>query len=272
MIERKFVSQNIREFLVKEFLFKELSRVGLSDVRLQRTPLGEKIVVVASRPGLVVGKGGSNISRLTRELKNKFNLENPQIEIEEVTDPRGNAAVTAEMIANSLEKFGTARFKGVGHKALGSAMESGALGIEVLISGKIPSSRAKTWRFYNGYLKKCGDVSISGVNEAIQIAKTKTGVVGVQVRIMPGTTVLPDKVKVIDVAKQAQEQAQEAAKENKETPEAEQESQSKNKEAKKEKKAETKEDTKEEKKTAKKKSTKKTTKKASTKKETKDEE
>jgi len=198
MIERKFVSQNIKEFLVKEFLFKELSRVGLSDVRLQRTPLGEKIIVVASRPGLVVGKGGSNISRLTRELKEKFNLENPQIEIEEIIDPRGNAAITAELIANSLERFGTARFKGVGHKALGTVMDAGALGIEVLISGKIPGARAKTWRFYQGYLKKCGDISISGVDQAIQIAKTKTGVVGVQVKIMPGSTVLPDKVKIID--------------------------------------------------------------------------
>ena len=205
MIERKFVSQNIKEFLVKEFLFKELSRVGLSDVKLQRTPLGEKIIVVASRPGLVVGKGGSNISRLTRELKERFNLENPKIEIEEVIDPRGNAAVTAELIANSLERFGTARFKGVGHKALGTAMESGALGIEVLISGKIPSSRAKTWRFYQGYLKKCGDISISGVDQAVQIARTKTGVVGVQVRIMPGSTILPDKIKIIDQTQQVSE-------------------------------------------------------------------
>jgi small subunit ribosomal protein S3 len=196
MIERKFISQNMKEFLVKDYLFKELSRVGMSDVTLHRTPLGEKIVISASRPGLIVGKGGGNISRLTRELKEKFNLENPQIEIEEVRDPRGDAAITAEMIANSLERFGSARFKGVGHKAMGDVIGSGALGVEILISGKIPSSRAKTWRFYQGYLKKCGDVSIVGVNKAQQAARLKTGVVGVQVKIMPGSTVLPDKISV----------------------------------------------------------------------------
>src|SRR6056297_2344600 len=161
MIERKFVSQNMKEFLVKDFLFKELSRVGLSDVALQRTPLGEKIIISASRPGLVVGKGGSNIARLTKELQKRFDLESPQIEIEEVKDPRGNAAITAEMIANSLERFGSARFKGVGHKAISSVIDSGSQGVEILISGKIPSSRAKTWRFYKGYLKKCGDVAVS---------------------------------------------------------------------------------------------------------------
>lgn len=198
MIERKFVSQNIKEFKIKEYLFRELSRVGLSDVKLQRTPLGDKIIVSASRPGLVVGKGGANIARLTRVLKDEFKLDNPQIEIEEVIDPRGNAVITAEMIANSLEKFGSARFKGVGHKAMATVMASGALGVEILISGKIPSSRAKTWRFYMGYLKKCGDISISGVDKAQQIANLKTGVVGIQVSIMPGTTVLPDKIKLLE--------------------------------------------------------------------------
>jgi small subunit ribosomal protein S3 len=196
MIERKFISQNMKEFLVKDYLFKELSRVGLSDVTLHRTPLGEKIIIVASRPGLIVGKGGGNITRLTRELKEKFGLENPQIEIEEVKNSRSDSAITAEMIANSLERFGSARFKGVGHKAMSDVLASGALGVEILISGKIPSSRAKTWRFYQGYLKKCGDVSVSGVNTSIQAAKLKSGIVGVQVRIMPESTVLPDKISI----------------------------------------------------------------------------
>ena len=194
MIERKFVSQNMKEFEVKKHLFEQLKRAGLSDVKLQRTPLGEKIQVFASRPGLVVGKGGGNITKLTEDLKQKFNMENPQIEIEEVSNPRANAAITSELITNSLERFGSQRFKGVGHKALTSVMEGGALGVEILISGKIPSSRAKTWRFYQGYLKKCGDISISGVDKSHQIAKLKTGVVGVSVNIMPGDTVLPDKI------------------------------------------------------------------------------
>lgn len=200
MIERKFVSQNMKEFLVKDFLFKELSRVGLSGVAVQRTPLGEKVIISASRPGLVVGKGGSNIARLTKELQSRFDLENPQIEIEEVSDPRGNAAITAEMIANSLERFGSARFKGVGHKAISSVIDSGSLGVEILISGKIPSSRAKTWRFYQGYLKKCGDIAISGVNESKQVAKLKTGIVGIQVKIMPSSTILPDKITLKDLS------------------------------------------------------------------------
>ena len=118
MIERKFVKQNMKEFEVKEYVAKQLSRVGLSDVKLQRTPLGEKIIISASRPGLVVGRGGANITKLTKDLKEKFNFENPQIEIDEVAVIAADANIVAEMIANSLERFGPQRFKGIGHKAM----------------------------------------------------------------------------------------------------------------------------------------------------------
>ena len=194
MIERKFISQNFKEFQIKEYIKKTLSKVGLSDVKLQRTSLGERLIISASRPGLVVGRGGSTIQRLTSDLKTKFNLQNPQIEIEEIKDFSLDAGVVAESIVGQLERFGTQRFKGVGHKSLEAVMRAGALGVEILISGKIPSSRAKTWRFAVGYMKKCGDLAITGVDTAKTFASLKTGVVGVQVRIMPGTTKLPDQV------------------------------------------------------------------------------
>ena len=100
----------------------------------------------------------------------------------------------AEGIVAQLERFGTQRFKGVGHKTVEAVMRSGALGVEILISGKVPSSRAKTWRFTDGYMKKCGDIAITGVDHAIEAANLKTGTVGIQVRIMPPTTVLPDAI------------------------------------------------------------------------------
>jgi small subunit ribosomal protein S3 len=197
MIERKFVSANIKEFQIKEFVGAQLSRVGLSDVKLQRTPLGEKIIVSASRPGLVVGRSGSNIQKLTKELKEKFNLENPQIEIEEIKQINLDPSIVAEGIASSLERFGTKQFKGAGHKAMTAVMEAGALGIEILISGKIPSQRARTWRFYEGYLKKCGDIALTGVHVAYKTAHLKTGVVGIKVSIMPGDTRLPDRIDLL---------------------------------------------------------------------------
>lgn len=197
-IERKFVAQNLKEFRIKEFVSTQLSRVGLSSIKLQRTPLGDKILIRASRPGLVVGRAGSNIQKLTEALKEEFNLENPQIEIEEVENLGLDANIIAEMIVNSMERFGSSRFKGVGHRALQDVMNAGALGVEILISGKIPSQRARTWRFYQGYLKKCGDVAITGVDVAYKTAVLKSGAVGVKVSIMPPTTKLPDQITLLE--------------------------------------------------------------------------
>ena len=194
MILRKVVDQKLKEFEIGEFIQGSLKRVGLSHIKLQMTPLGEKIIIYASRPGLIVGRKGQNIRKLTSTLKKRFGLENPQIEINEIENLNLNANIVAERIANSLEKFGPVRFKAIGHKALESVMQSGALGVEILITGKIPSSRAKRWRFYQGYLKKCGDIALTGVNTAYTSAQIKSGTVGIQVRIMPPDTVLPDKI------------------------------------------------------------------------------
>jgi small subunit ribosomal protein S3 len=196
MIERKIIADKVKEFQIKEFVANQLGKVGLSDVKLQKTPLGEKIIIAASRPGLVVGRAGANITKLTKELKKNFSLENPQIEIEEVQQTDIDSNIIAEMIAGSLERFGSARFKGIGHKAMSNVMNAKALGVEILISGKIPSSRAKTWRFYQGYLKKCGDISISGVDKAYASAKLKTGIVGIKVSIMPSHIKLPDNIQL----------------------------------------------------------------------------
>jgi len=197
MIERKFVAEKLKEFQIEEFVANNVKGAGHSKTRMQRTPLGEKIIVHAAKPGLVVGKKGQDIRELTKNLKKKFNLENPQIEISEIEDIHLDVEVTAERIKENLERFGSSKFKGIGHKVMQDVMDSGALGVEILISGKIPSSRAKRWRFYQGYLKKCGDVALTGVHKAYAIAKLKTGIVGIKVSIMPSTTILPDKVSLL---------------------------------------------------------------------------
>ena len=175
MIERKFVAQKLKEYQIQDYIKYNLKNVGHSHTKMIKTPLGEKIVIYASRPGLIVGRKGQNIKDLTKVLKKKFELENPQIEISEVGDINLDANIVAERITSSLERFGAEKFKAIGHKTMESVMNAGAMGVEIIVSGKIPSSRAKSWRFYAGYLKKCGDIAVSGVNKAQGQAKLKTG-------------------------------------------------------------------------------------------------
>jgi len=205
MIERQFVSENIKEFQIQEYVIGTLKRAGLSQVKMQKTPLGEKIVVYASRPGIIVGRKGQSIKKLTRTLKTRFNLENPQIEISEVKEVWTDPQIIADTIANSIERYGISKFKAVGHKAMSSAMQANALGIEIIMSGKIPSARAKRWRFYQGYLKKSGDVAKTQVAKAYAAVQLKTGTVGIQVRVMRGDAQLPDNIKLRAKAEKAGE-------------------------------------------------------------------
>lgn len=197
MIERKFVAQKIKEFQIEEYITQTLKNVGHSHTKMIKTPLGEKIVIYTSRPGLIVGRKGQNIKQLTKTLKKRFNMENPQIEISEVNNPNLDAKIIAEKIVDALEKFGSQKFKAIGHKVMTDVMKAGALGIEIVVSGKVPSARAKSWRFYQGYLKKCGDIA-SSVRKTNAQAHLKTGVIGVKVSIMPPDIKLPDDIRIVD--------------------------------------------------------------------------
>ncbi|MEK6863119.1 MAG: 30S ribosomal protein S3 [Nanoarchaeota archaeon] len=206
MIERTFIAQKTREYFIRKYVGEMLGSVGISSISLKKIPLGEKIVINTSRPSLIVGSKGANIRSLTRALKEKFNLENPQIEINEVKNIFLDANVVAERIVSSLERFGSARFKGIGHKMMENVMNAGALGVEIIISGKVPSARAKSWRFYTGYLKKCGDVALS-VRTAKRPALLKSGIIGVKVAIMPPDIILPDRTTILEEPEQAKETA-----------------------------------------------------------------
>ncbi|MBN2881665.1 30S ribosomal protein S3 [Candidatus Woesearchaeota archaeon] len=201
MIERKIVAHKLKEFQIKEFIAGEFRNAGICAINLKKTPLGDKVVISTSRPGLIVGRKGKNIKQLTTTLKNKFNLDNPELEINEIKDIYLNAIIVSNTIASSLEKFGSQRFKGVAHTAMQHVLEAGAKGVEILVAGKVPSARARVWRFYQGYLKKSGDAAVTQVDIAYSRAELKTGTVGIKVSIMPGDAVLPDAVDFLDVKK-----------------------------------------------------------------------
>ena len=242
MIERQIVAQKKKEYQIQEMIANKVKGSGYSHTKLQRTPLGEKIIIHAARPGLIVGRKGQSIIKLTKELKNSFELENPQIEINEIENININAMVVAGKIAESLERFGTARFKGIMHKTMENVMSSGALGIEIVISGKIPGARAKSWRVYSGYLKKCGDIAINGVSKAKVRAVIKTGVVGVKVSIMPPDIKLPDNIQILEEKQEIIEEIKEKEPVEEEEPKASEEL--KNKQGKEDKKIKAKKETK----------------------------
>ncbi|MCH8520248.1 MAG: 30S ribosomal protein S3 [Nanoarchaeota archaeon] len=198
MIERKIVGDRFLEFKIDTYIRETLRDVPISTVSYEKVPQGEKVTVFTTAPGLVIGREGSNIKQLTRDLKEVFGLENPQIKIGEVDQRYLSAPIVAKIICNNLASFGPQKFKLTAFKAIQNIMISGAMGCEIRITGKIPSARAKSWRFFKGYLKKTGYVSDFVIDSAVDSVTLKSGVVGIKVKIMKPDTPLPDKVQFVE--------------------------------------------------------------------------
>ncbi len=198
MEERKTVKLKKDEFNLKVYIKKFLGMGKVSRVRIEYTPVGEKIIVSTHKPGLVIGRKGEKIAELTTVLKSKFKLENPHIEIDEILEPEFDAQIMADDIASGIERMGPVKFKVISYRTLQRIMEAGALGAEIRASGKLPGARAKTWRFAQGYLKKTGD-SAKVVDKAQARAETKPGTVGIKVSILSPHAKMTDKI-VVDEA------------------------------------------------------------------------
>lgn len=197
MEEKKFVTFKKEELGVKEYIKKELGKGRISSVLIQYTPVGEKIVIATSKPGLVIGRKGEKIDELTRVLKKRFKLDNPHIEIREILDSRLDAQLVADEIALALERQGSMKFKVVAYKTLQEIMKAGALGAEIVLAGRLPSERAKSWRFSQGYLKKTGHPA-KVVDRAQAQAINMAGATGISVSILPPNAHIHDKIVVDD--------------------------------------------------------------------------
>ncbi|ASJ08588.1 30S ribosomal protein S3 [Thermococcus siculi] len=195
-IERYFIKENVKEMLIDEYLEKELRRAGYGGIDIKKTPLGTKVVIFAASPGYVIGRGGRRIRELTRILERQFGLENPQIEVEEIKNPYLNAKVQAVRLAQALERG--IHFRRAAYSAIRAIMRNGARGVEIRLSGKLTGERAKSVRFYQGYLAKVGNPAETLVSKGYAQAKLKLGVIGVKVSIMPPDAKLPDEIEIVE--------------------------------------------------------------------------
>ena len=204
--ERKFIKENINRLLIKEFMIKRIEGAGFGGMSIQRTPMGTRINIVVERPGMVIGKAGSKIKELTEDIKNNFNVENPQIEIKEAGSKASlNAQIMAEKLAEALERGW--HFRRAGHSSVRRIMGAGAKGCQIIIAGKLTGSRHRTEKFTEGHVKYCGEVAKQVMDVGYAVAKLKAGVLGVKVRIMRPDAKLPDEIKIKTVEGEKPEEA-----------------------------------------------------------------
>jgi len=192
---KHFITEAVKKTEIDEFLRNEFERAGYGGVDITKTPLGTHIVVYAMRPGLIIGRGGETIKELATLLEQKFQLPNPQISVAEIEVPELNAYVIASRVTSALKRG--VHFRRAGFWALQQVMEAGALGAEIIISGKLRTERARYEKFRDGYIPKSGDPALKYLHKAELHVQLKPGIFGVKVRIMPPEAQFPDRVQII---------------------------------------------------------------------------
>jgi len=236
-VAKEMLKERVRRVQVHDHVQNKTARAGFGGLSIQRTPLGTHVRISAERPGLVIGRKGSDIQRLTEELERKFGYENLQVEAGEVNNFALNPLIMAAKVANALERGWN--YRRAGNSMLQRIMDSGARGCQITIAGKLTGLRHRTEKFLSGHIKFCGETALELMDVGIAQAKLKPGTIGVKVAIMKPDARLPDEIEVVKPEIPATEEVKEEEGEE-ETEEAKKEEDSKEKPKEKETKKESK--------------------------------
>lgn len=189
------MKNNFRNLELDEFLSETLRDAGYGRVDVQKTPIGTRITLSVTRPGLVIGRKGAGIKDLTTKLEQKFGLSNPQISVTELEAPELNPKIMCNRIAQLIER-GTA-FRRAAIWTNNTIMNAGALGVEITVAGKLRSERAHFEKHAAGLVPKSGDVANKVVRHGVTHVLTKMGLMGIQLKIALKDE-LPKEFEMID--------------------------------------------------------------------------
>lgn len=180
---------------------------------IKRTPMGTQITVKVEKPGMIIGKDGRRIKKLTDDVVRKQELDNPQIDVQPIGVPELNAQLMANRLAKLIERGW--HFRRAGRSTLQRIMDRGALGCEIIMSGKLKGPRGRMEKMVSGYIKHCGSIADEIVDKGYSIAMKKAGVIGVRVWIVPPDSKMPDAFRMNVVNKEGEKEESKEEKEEK---------------------------------------------------------
>ncbi len=196
-VERKFVQQGLNRARMDEYFAGELERAGYAGMEINRTPMGTQITIFAEKPGMVIGKGGKVVRKLTKDMDQYYDLDNPQIDVQSVGVPELNAQLMASRIASALERGWY--FRKAAHSTLRRIIGAGAIGCRIVLSGKLTGPRSRIEKVVEGYIVHAGKPAEEIVHHGFATAVRKLGTIGCSVQIVLPGTVLPDVFSLVEV-------------------------------------------------------------------------
>jgi small subunit ribosomal protein S3 len=189
--KKQYQNNLLEDVKIRKFLMNKLRLAGIARVQIERSINKMKVVLRVSRPGVVIGRGGSGLETLKKELCQMVSINDPEknleIEAVEVKDPDLVAFLVASKIAEQLEK--RFPYRRAVSRAIENVMASGAKGVKVVLSGRIAGAEISRVEKF-GDKGKTGNIPSQTLRANIDFASvpalTRSGYVGIKVWIYKG--------------------------------------------------------------------------------------
>ena len=179
---RKYADYIYEDYKIRRFLKRKIYHAGISRIEIERSSSRVRLRIYAARPGIVIGKKGSEISNLKKELEKLIPYE-VLIDIQEVRKPEIDAQLVAENIATQIER--RVAFRRAMKRGLQSAMRFGAEGIKVICSGRLGGAEmARREQYHEGRVPL--HTLRADIDYGFTEARTTYGAIGVKVFIFKG--------------------------------------------------------------------------------------
>lgn len=167
---------------VRQFLQKKLANASVSNVTIERPAQNAKVIIHAARPGVIIGKKGSDVDRLKKEVSHMMGVP-AHIVIEEIRRPELDSTLVAQNVAQQLEK--RVMFRRAMKRAVQNALRAGAKGIRIQVSGRLGGAEIARTEWYRE-----GRVPLhtfrADIDYGTAEALTTYGIIGIKVWIFKG--------------------------------------------------------------------------------------
>lgn len=188
--KKLYATYILEDHKLRRYIKKKLFHAGISRIEIERSSKRVRLRIYTARPGIVIGKKGSEIAQLKKELEKQVNHE-VFIDIQEVRKPEINAQLVAENVALQIER--RVAFRRAMKRGVSSAMRFGAKGVKIMCAGRLGGAEMARREWYRE-----GRVPLHTLRADIDYgfieAKTTYGIIGVKVLIFHGEILQADQV------------------------------------------------------------------------------
>ncbi len=190
--DKKYSDFILEDFKIRKFIKKKLYHAGISKIEIERSSKRIRLRIFTARPGIVIGKKGSEIEQLKNQLKRIIDQE-VFIDIQEIRKPEVDAQLVSESVANQLVR--RVAFRRAMKRCVSSAMRFGASGVKIICSGRLAGAEMARTEWYRE-----GRVPMhtlrADIDYGFSEASTTYGIIGVKVFIFKGEILKKDPVEI----------------------------------------------------------------------------